>query len=402
MDEKTMRALLERAAGVNVPPSTVDVARARKAGRRRLRIRRAGLPTASFGVVIAVGALFAGGVLPTGATSRPSATSRPAGHAQKSEHASGPMAPASFDPLAIYATFGWLPHGFSVTNPPTPQTAIQSFADVNGPNGQSIALTVYAAHQCSLTGPFWSPAKGTFQITASGKHKRYLHSKRYPRGLLCQQPGTISFPGPVFPAGHLAGGHPAYLMLDQSGHPTALAWQYARDGWAVAQWSGPRPAQLREMAARVRYQSNLRLAFPFRLAGIPATWKVAGAGSQVEGGKLRGYVLYLGPSQDPAGMTVLIQPSYANACSNIGGPTQNVSFDGTAGVLRTSSESVSTSLAGPVRTEHLQDACFASLHGMFVYVKVTRPDGVGGALGLLRHVHVLGPDPANWTTQPLG
>src|SRR5258708_7058141 len=91
-------------------------------------------------------------------------------------------------------------------------------------------------------------------------------------------------------------------MLDESGHPTALAWQYARDGWAVAQWSGPRPAQLREIAARVRYRSNLRLAFPFRLAGIPATWKVTGAGSQVEGGKLRGDVLYLGPRHDPGGL----------------------------------------------------------------------------------------------------
>jgi hypothetical protein len=398
-----MRAHFERAAGANVPPSTVDVARARKAGRRRLRIRRAGVPAASFGVVIAVGALFAGGVLPTGATSGPAAAAHShEGHAQKSQHASGPAAPASFDPLAIYASFGWLPPGFSVTNPPTPQTAIQSLADASGPNGRSIALTVYAAHQCSLTGPFWSPPKGTFQFTDGGKHKRYLPSKRYPLGLLCKQPGTMSLPGPVLPAGHLAGGHPAYLMLDGTGHPTALAWQYARDGWAVAQWSGPRPAQITKIAADVHYQSNLRLPFPFRLTGIPATWKVGAVGNQVMQGRLAGYALYLGPSQDPTGMTVLVQPSYPNACVNIGGTTQSVSFDGVAGVLRTSSESVSTTMTGPVHTEHLQDACFASLHGMFVYVKVTRPDAVGGALGLLRHVQVLGPDRANWTTQPLG
>jgi hypothetical protein len=294
------------------------------------------------------------------------------------------MAPASFDPLAIYATFGWLPPGFSVTNPPTPQTAIQSFADVNGPNGQSIALTVYAAHQCSVTGPFWSPAKGTFQFTASGRHKRYLHSRRYAAGLLCQQPGTTSLPGPILPAGHVSGGHPAYLMLDESGQPTALAWQYARDGWAVAQWKGPRPARLTKIAADVRYRSNLRLAFPFRLTGIPASWTVAGAGSQVEGGKLRGYVLYLGPSQDPTGITVLIQPPFPSGCVNIGGTTQSVTFDGAAGVTRT---------AG-------QEACFGNLHGMDVYVS---SDQAGGAMGLLRHhLRVLGPDPANWTTQPLG
>lgn len=193
-----------------------------------------------------------------------------------------------------------------------------------------------------------------------------------------------------------------YLMLDETGHPTALAWQYARDGWAVAQWSGQRPAHFTKIAAGVRYRSNLRLAFPFRLVGIPASWKVAGAGSQVEGGKLRGYVLYLRPSQEPQGMTVLVEPSYANACSNIGGKTQSVSFDGAAGVLRRSSENVTSSLGAPSRTEHIQDACFASLHGMFVYVSVTQPDPVGGALGLLRHVQVLGPDPAKWATQPLG
>jgi hypothetical protein len=382
MDEKAMRAHFERAAGASLSPSTVDVARARKEGRRRLRIRRAGVTGASFTAVIAAGALFAGGVLPTGATSRPAAAPAHRAHPGKPVHASGPVAPASFDPLAIYAAFGWLPAGFSVDNPPTPQTATQSLANASGPNGQSIALTVFAARQCSFTGPFWSPPKGTFQFTDGGKHKRYLHSRLYPGGLLCNW-GPQPLPGPILPAGYLVAGHPAYTMLDDNGHPTALAWQYARDGWAVAQWSGPRPAQLTEVAARVRYRSDLRLPFPFRLTGIPAGWRVAGAGSQVEGGKLTGYVLYLGPSQDPQGITVLIEPSYPDGCVNIGGETQSVSFDGAAGVLRT---------AG-------QEACFGSLHGMNVYVS---SDQAGGALGLLRHVQVLGPDPANWTTRPLG
>jgi len=380
MDEKAMRALLERAARANLPPSTVDVARARKAGRRRLRIRRAGVPAASFAVVIAVGALFAGGVVPT---SPPAAAGHsPEAHPRSPQHATGPEAPASFNPLAIYATFGWLPPGFSVVNPPTAQTATQSFADVNGPSGRSIALTVFAARQCSLTGPFWFPPKGTFRFTVGGEHRRHLHSRRYPRGLHCAW-GPQSLPNPILPAGHLADGHPAYLMLDEYGHPTALAWQYARDGWAVAQWSGPRPAQIREVADRVRYRSNLHLRFPFRLAGIPASWKVAGAGSQVEAGKLRGYLLYLGPRQDPEAITVLVEYPYPNGCVNIGGKTQSVSFDGAPGVTRT---------AG-------QEACFGNLHGMYVYVS---SDQVGGALGLLRHMQVLGPDPANWTTQPLG
>lgn len=77
-------------------------------------------------------------------------------------------------------------------------------------------------------------------------------------------------------------------VLDDYGHPTALAWQYARDGWAVAQWSGPRPAQLTEVAARVRYRSDLHLPFPFRLTGIPGRLeggrgRVPGRGGQADG-----------------------------------------------------------------------------------------------------------------------
>ncbi len=36
---------------------------------------------------------------------------------------------------------------------------------------------------------------------------------------------------------------------------------------------------------------------------------------------------------------------------------------------------------------------------MFVWVSVSLPDR---AMGLLHHVQMLGPDPANWTTEPLG
>jgi hypothetical protein len=270
-----------------------------------------------------------------------------------------------------------------------------------GPNGQSISLTVFVAHQCSITGPFWSPPKGSFQFTNGGKHKRYLPSKRYPVGLRCDW-GPLPLPNPIVRAGHLADGDPAYWMLNTTGQPTGLAWQYARDGWAVAEWSGRKPAQLTKVAAHVRFGSNLRLAFPFRLTGIPASLKVSAAGDQLMQGKLAGYELYLEPSQGSQGMTVMVEPSYANACSNIGGTTQSVSFHGAAGVLRNSNEQIAASAGAPTRTEHIQDACFASLHGMFVYVSVSRPDPLGGALGLLRHVHVLGPDPANWTTQPLG
>jgi hypothetical protein len=388
VDEKTLRAHFERAARANVPPSTVDVARARKFGRRRLLIRWAGVPAASFGAVVAVGALFAAGVLPTGATSRPAVAGHGhKAHVRKHEHASGPMAPVSFDPLAIYATFGWLPRGFSVVNPDNPQIATQSFAQAEagiepGSYSRAISLTVLAAHMCTLTGAFVSPPEST---PPGVPHRRHWPAKRYSAGLLCQWNSAPQLTLPIVPAGHLANGDPAYWVLPlPSGPINEIAWQYARDGWAVAQWYGPDP-QIVKVAAHVRFRSNLRLRFPYRLTGIPASWKVSAAGSQVEGGRLVGYDLYLRPSHGQHGsISILVEPpSLAGGCSNIGGTTQSVTFDGAAGVTRT----------------HGQEACIGNLHGMFVYVS---SDQAGGALGLLRHLHVLGPDPANWTTHPLG
>jgi len=410
MDEKAMRAHFERAAGAEPPPSTVDVARARKAGRRRLRIRRAGVPAVSVGIVTAVGALFASGVLPVGATSNRAPVTT---HSNSPEHARGLVAPASFDPLAIWATFGWLPRGFSAVAPSYPETTNQSSLDAMGSSkGQDISLMVFAARQCELTGPFWSPPKGGSQsgpasapVSAgtSRSQQTPLSPKRYPAGLRCNWGPTPWLPQPVVRAGHLTGGEPAYRMLGRNGQPDGLAWQYARGGWAtIGMSTGARPAELRRVAANVRYRSNLRLPFPFRLVGTPASWRLSAAGLQETRGELTGYALYLGPSQDPAGMSVLVEPSFPNACSFTAGQSHSVSFDGARGVLVTTNVNGPAGPGGQAGGEHQQDACFPNLHGMQVWVSVSLPDKVGGAMGLLHHVQVLGPDPANWTTQPLG
>ncbi len=65
MDENAVRSLLERAAGSDAPPTTVDVVRARRIGRRRRRLRLVGPPATSAVVVGAVAVLAATGVVPT-------------------------------------------------------------------------------------------------------------------------------------------------------------------------------------------------------------------------------------------------------------------------------------------------------------------------------------------------
>lgn len=402
--ELRLRDALETMSEAVQPPG--DLAdRVRAAAARRRHMAFAALAA----ITLAVAVTAASGVLPIGATSRRATVTA---HAKSLEHAGGLLAPASFDPLAIWATFGWLPPGFSVVAPPDPEMTNQSSMDAMGPNGQAISLMVFAAHQCALTGPFWSPPKGGSQpgqpsapvsAGASQSQQTSLSPKRYPAGLRCNWGPAPWLPQPVVRAGHLTGGEPAYWMIGGNGQPVGLAWQYATGGWAtIGMSTGARPAELRRVAANVRYRSNLRLPFPFRLVGTPASWKLGGAGVQETQGKLTGYALYMGPSQDPEGMSVLVEPSFPHACSFTAGQIQSVSFDGARGVLVTTNLSGPAGPGGQSGSEHQQDVCFPSLHGMQVWVSVSLPDRVGGAMGLLHHVQVLGPDPANWTTKPLG
>src|SRR5258706_2737943 len=66
MDENAVRSLLGRLADSGEPPSSVDVDKARRAGLRRLRLRRLGAPAASLGAIVIVIGLVATGARPFG------------------------------------------------------------------------------------------------------------------------------------------------------------------------------------------------------------------------------------------------------------------------------------------------------------------------------------------------
>ena len=66
MDENAVRSLLGRLADSGEPPSSVDVDKARRAGLRRLRLRRLGAPAASLGAIVLVAGLVASGAVPLG------------------------------------------------------------------------------------------------------------------------------------------------------------------------------------------------------------------------------------------------------------------------------------------------------------------------------------------------
>jgi hypothetical protein len=66
MDENTVRSLLRRLADSDGPQSSVDVGKARRAGLRRLRLRRIGAPAASLSAIAIVAGLVASGAMPFG------------------------------------------------------------------------------------------------------------------------------------------------------------------------------------------------------------------------------------------------------------------------------------------------------------------------------------------------
>jgi hypothetical protein len=66
MDENTVRSQLARLADSDSPPSSVDVGKARRAGLRRLRLRRFGAPAASLGAIVTVAGMVASGAMPFG------------------------------------------------------------------------------------------------------------------------------------------------------------------------------------------------------------------------------------------------------------------------------------------------------------------------------------------------
>jgi len=424
MDENAVRLVLERAAATDGPRSTVDVARARRTGRRRLRLWRVILPGASAAAVAAIAAL-AGGMLPLG----------PAAGGTAARHGPHPVvgsrfpwltsAPATFSPLVPYAAFGWLPAGFSIAG---------AYGDMMHEMSNSVASThwvplqaqdpainrtltgsVGAAGICHLTGQVaWPPAGppgGSGSQSAAGPLRP--GQRRYPHGLACEYSGpgltTLPLTGPAPAAG---GGRGFWAVND------GLVWEYAPGAWAelflsaihgAAPMTAAGRVLLAEVAAHIRYRSAARLAFPFRLRGVPASWHLTDAWLTTSGDRLVGMTLDLGPAADAYALSISAQPAGGpSGCTwdpTGPGTYQRVIIDGAAGILR------SVDLPG----KHFQSLCSASVDGLRLDISVDRsapgtsdrplPGGAGFGRALViffDHLKLLGPNPAGWTTRPLG
>jgi len=360
--------VLERLADDPPPPSRVDIGLARREGRRRLLWRRAGAPALA---VVAIIALFAGGVIPAGSRSsgpgRPTAI-RPGGPA---DTAAPLAAPAAFNPLVPYAAFGWLPAGYVLDAGGTSPTV--DYVTAARKSRTALSLSVYSAGTCRL-----SEAQVLRQV------QRHGHAQ-----LNCGDSASstiVSLTGPVG-AVH---GRPAFRV------GASLAWQYARGGWAMLGGTQAR-ADMLKIANGVRFGPGAApaIVFPVQLTGAPSTWHLVSESNSVSfrpylGGVLRAYYWILGNKNAAATISVDLAPAPR--------PEECPAANRVVGGYRVSVRDYPSPSGGPPR--HV--LCAADADGLVVVIEINGRPAPSVTTVFAHHTRLLGPDPANWTTRPLG
>jgi hypothetical protein len=366
MIESQLRALFAEIAGGEPASSRVNVELARHRGRARLRWRRACVAGGSVLAAAAVAAL-AVGVGPAQPSPGPAAA--------------GPAAPRQFSPLVPYASFGWLPAGESLIEGGLRPT--ESYMDAGPSSDPEWTLAVYARGQCHLTG------------SASG----------------------VNCPGAKLPISQRApdvAGHRAFW------YSPGLVWQYARGGWARLSIPAPNlsavlhskqglAGQALKIASHVRYDVPTPLVFPARFSGLPSQWQVHNISYyEPDGGLLRAdeYMLTTGSSRFHP--RVGDSGVWTDAPYIIARPAPR---KGTCSPHDPSSQNTSEIINGyrmVLKRFHLgglavQELCGAHADGLWFDIQVFGAHPSIDVATLFKdHVRLLGTNPANWTTNPIG
>jgi hypothetical protein len=363
MDETRVRGLLQRAAASQGPPSQVDVEFARSQGRRKLRWRRATLAGVSAAAVVAV---------VVAAVAVPGSGHAPSGRGRAPEAARGQViAPRQFSLSRPYAVFGWLPKGESLNE----GLLAPQLVSLTAGSDLAWTLTVYPRGFCDL-----SREQVLRQL---GRHE--------PPRLSCSHSGI----GMVFPVASVAAGrvdgHAAFWTAGQ----TYLVWQYAAGAWAaLASHDGAGPGVAIKIASGVRYGApGPSVKYPVQLVNVPPKWTLGYVHFMAKSGVLRAFSYGLAEANSP---TIAEGVGAPNSCSVM--PNWTTTRQTINGYQVTVSHIPASDGAGP--TEKL---CAADADGLtvliYTYVRHASPSAVSI---FRRYVRILGPNPAGWTTEPLG
>jgi hypothetical protein len=406
VDDNSVITLLASITDPPEPASRVSIAAALRSGRRQRRLQ---VGAAALAVVAVAAAVAVPRVILSGNTGRSQAPASSSGSAPGlvRRPAMPASAPATFNALVPYAAFGWLPAGYSEANIPLSEFGLLSSGSTRvdraavAPNGAMVTLAVGARGAC--------PGKSDS----------------------CA-PGSPSAKAPD------VNGRPAWWILDGRG----IAWEYAPGAWAhVFMPAGrqPRPGAsggkdaarlgslsaaseraagqtpsagtrelLLKVADAVRYAQHTPLVFDVKLASrMPAGWSLLQQmGFHVVDGRLLADGFSVGPAADTSALSISATKPLGDGCNFVSGQSSYVTRYGVNWEYRVLDDGIA---------KNVEMLCsMQPIDGLDVniYLDMAPEEAgaaplpgshqLGGAFGVYTKLHLLGLNPANWTTDPLG
>jgi hypothetical protein len=376
MSEETLCTQLEQLAGTEAPPPRVDIGHALSRGRRRLRWRRAGMSAVPV-AAIAVAAFVVSGVIQpwSGRVKSPVTFEASQG---------------SFNPLIQYAAFGWLPGGGKVVGGNFEMADQQlSAGQPSHPGNPNWGLTIYARGRCALS------SRQVLQRLAHGHHPALICTT----GISSTGVHYGSF-GPVTGREPAVNGH---LAFNYSG---SLAWEYAPGSWAKLYGNHVHPGArvLTKIAEGVRYGVGTKpsVRFPVQLTGLAPDLRVGSLSFRLDDGVMRATEYWLSDRQDRpddyfAAPDFTMSPATAlNRCTDV---QNSVSRHRTINGYQVIVSNFTARQGSPAA----QELCATDADGLNIYLWTGSGTGVPAAAEIFaHHLRLLGTNPANWTTKPLG
>jgi hypothetical protein len=371
MLEHTLAELFEQQASETPPPTRASVAAATRQGRTRRRMRQAGLAASP---VLAAGAVLGiaiGGIIPTGAYHVDTPPTAPA--------ASGTQAPRLFNPLRSYVAPGWLPDGLSVVHLVALFSRLED--EYSAPDG--VAVNVYARGVCRLS---------SRAFTCGWPRDPLAPELPLPRRDIGRRIGDLSR-------------HGAYWMFPAGPGLGTLTWQYAAGGWARVSAPGLQDALRMARSLRFGKAAEPLVAFPFQLTGVPVDWRVNSVATQVHRGVRYAFSFSVtaGPVDTTLGLVatprqvVAVQtgPEYGTSCESY--------FRHASHRLQIINGNETFVLLRPQAWDTGAESGLCTVtDGVLASVITERQAPISATDLLADHIHFLGPDPAKWTTRPIG
>jgi hypothetical protein len=383
MIESRLRALFTEIADDEPGSSGVDTQLAQRRGRPRLLWRRAGVAGAPV-LAAAVVAAVAGAVFTFGAGRQvpPRADHGSAGGP------SSAIAPRRFNPLVPYAGFGWLPAGRHLTSVMT-AGEVETFEVGTEGSRHFVGLNVYLPGQCNHS---------------SGQILALLRGHQHPQ-LACTlnwggHGGHPTLTNPVTAVAAPVNGHQAFwagpVCNTRQCDPGAwspggsiLVWTYAPGAWAIL--TGHNRTQVRMIADKIGFGvgASQPFRFPAQLTGVPPDWRVPVVQSDPRAGVLAAYQWYAG--------------SAASAPSLIVGPASpRVTTCSLQPASAVRHRVINGYHVATTTTRQGSQVCAAHADGLQVYIFTGAGVTPNAPAIFAHHLRLLGPNPAHWTTRPIG